>query len=369
MKKIFFSMLTFLAFSAGSSAQTVSVAGDVEALAGESVSVALHITGADAMTSNRFVITLPTGITLSGVKATEAWAGLFSVNKESGEFSSIVSSDNALTGEADIATVTLTVAEGTALGTYPVTIGGTRVNGTSLDTEAAFNVKVVSAHSVVLDELSTEAPAAAMGVNVVVKRTIYAGEWSTICLPFAMTAEQVKTAFGEDVELGDFTGCTQDEETQKVKVNFAAATAIEANHPYIIKVASAIASFTVEGVDVAPTAEPMVQADKSKKNYNSFIGNYVNGTKVDDYGLYLMGGKFWYSKGNVACKAFRGYFVFDSVDVDYDAARLMFSFDDATGISSVKMAADNVFFDLSGRQVSEPRKGVYIKNGKKVIVK
>ena len=33
-----------------------------------------------------------------------------------------------------------------------------------------------------------------------------AGEWSTICLPFDMTAEQVQTAFGDDVALGDFTG-------------------------------------------------------------------------------------------------------------------------------------------------------------------
>ena len=39
-----------------------------------------------------------------------------------------------------------------------------------------------------------------------VKRTINANEWSTICLPFAITAEQVKGVFGDDVQLGDFTG-------------------------------------------------------------------------------------------------------------------------------------------------------------------
>ena len=372
MKKIIFSMLTFLAFSAGSSAQTISVAGDVEALAGESVSVALHIAGADAMTSNLFVITLPTGITLNGVKATEAWAGLLTVNKETGEFSSIVTSDNALTGEADIATITLTVADGVELGTYPVTIGG-RVNGVDLETEATFNVKVVNAHTVELDENATEAPTAAEGVNVKVKRTIKADEWSTIVLPFAMTAEQVKAAFGEDVRVADFTGYDFDEEADKLNVNFKDVTAIEANHPYIIKVAAAVSEFSVEGVDIAPEDEPMVQKDKSKKNYNSFIGNYVNGTTVDDYGLYLNGGKFWYSMGGAKMKAFRGYFVFDSVDVDYEesSSRMVITFGEATGIDTVTSEELKVksYYNLSGQRVGQPAKGLYIVNGKKLIVK
>ena len=53
---------------------------------------------------------------------------------------------------------------------------------------------------VVLDETSTMAPSAATGVNVQVKRTIKAGEWNTICLPFTMTKTQVEAVFGADVE-------------------------------------------------------------------------------------------------------------------------------------------------------------------------
>lgn len=54
-------------------------------------------------------------------------------------------------------------------------------------------------------------PEAAEGVNVRVKRTIKANEWSTLVLPFAMTAEQVKSAFGNDVQLADFTGVETEE--------------------------------------------------------------------------------------------------------------------------------------------------------------
>ena len=43
-----------------------------------------------------------------------------------------------------------------------------------------------------LDETSTTAPEVATGVDVRVKRTINANEWSTICLPFAMSTAQCK---------------------------------------------------------------------------------------------------------------------------------------------------------------------------------
>ena len=87
----------------------------------------------------------------------------------------------------------------------------------------------------ILDETSTTAPEAATGVDVRVKRTIKANEWSTLCLPFAMTAAQVTAAFGDAVELGDFTGCDVDDTTNDIQVHFSNVTAIEANHPYIIR--------------------------------------------------------------------------------------------------------------------------------------
>ena len=54
-------------------------------------------------------------------------------------------------------------------------------------------------------------------------------------------------------------------------------------------------------------------------------------------------------------------------------AREFFSFNEATGISAtlndnVEMINDNVY-DLQGRSVSQPTKGLYIVNGKKVIIK
>ena len=94
----------------------------------------------------------------------------------------------------------------------------------------------------ILDELSEDLPAATTEpVDVRVKRTINANQWSTICLPFAMTEEQVTAAFGTDVELADFSGATPEyegEDVVKITLNFDPVTAIEANYPYVIKVST-----------------------------------------------------------------------------------------------------------------------------------
>ena len=172
----------------------------------------------------------------------------------------------------------------------------------------------------VLDETSTTAPSAATGVDVRVRRTIKANEWSTICLPFAMTTAQVKAAFGDDVELGDFTGydTTEDDggDITGITVKFNSATAIEANHPYIIKVSAAVTEFTVDGVDVAPDDAEINKGTSRKPK--AFIGNYVAGTAVENGCLFLNGNKFWYSVGTTTIKGYRAYFNFFDLLTDFE---------------------------------------------------
>lgn len=234
----------------------------------------------------------------------------------------------------------------------------------------------------VLDELSTEAPEAANGVDVRVRRTIKANEWSTICLPFAMTAEQVTAAFGNDVHLGDFTGCTVDDETENITVNFAEVTAIEANHPYIIKVKSLVEEFTVDGVDITSEEEPVIDKDEvttgsgrnKKTTYNSFIGNYVYGTLVPDYGLFLANNQFWFSTGETVIKAFRGYFDLATAGAEYDeseAVRIAIAFEDqTTGVTTLsRIPVATGTYSLSGQRVEKLGKGLYIVNGRKMVIK
>jgi hypothetical protein len=229
----------------------------------------------------------------------------------------------------------------------------------------------------ILDETSTTAPAAATGVDVRVKRTLTANQWNTICLPFAMSEAQCKAAFGDDVELADFTSWSSEEDGEgdivAINVGFTPVTAIEANHPYIIKVSSAITSFTADAVNIDPEEEPSVQVGKKKAEKGFLTGTYVANFTVPEDNLFLSGGKFWYSKGLTKMKAFRAYFEFADVlaSVEGSSAPVFISFDGGTtGINNVKQTVgDNKYYNLSGQQVENPGKGLYIQNGKKVIIK
>lgn len=241
----------------------------------------------------------------------------------------------------------------------------------------------------VLDETSTVVPESGTNVDVLVKRTINANQWSTICLPFAMTEAQVKEAFGEDVRLGDFTGYDisedNDENIVGITVNFNEVTAIEANHPYIIKVSEAVAEFTVDDVDIEPEDEPCVsfgyETGRRPVVYHpaDFIGTYV--ADFDFYhdaqkqALFLSGNKFYYATDNTQhMKAFRAYFDFDDVLDDlYDGSanvKMTVLNDDETVVENLNVGQSilDAIYDLSGRKVTRPRqRGIYITDGKKIL--
>ena len=292
----------------------------------------------------------------------------------------------------------ITNAEGTLLTIQftasPDLVSGTEIDATLFDVIAPenngtqYNLSNVSfkiiidddALDTVLDEMSTVAPTAKTNANVKVLRTIKADQWSTICLPFAMTEDQVKEAFGTDVQIQNPQSVafeTLDDDPDyiyQINVGFSPVTAIEANHPYIIKTSGNISEFNVLHVNIAPTSNPQVNVGSRK---NKMIGNYVNGMPVPDLGLFLSDNKFWYSNGSTKIKGFRGYFVFDEYLTKLDEAnsKINIVFDgDATAIENInKQNANEDIYSVSGMNVgkdaSRLQRGVYIVNGKKVVKK
>ena len=236
--------------------------------------------------------------------------------------------------------------------------------------------------NVILDENSTTAPEASVGaVNVTVNRSIKANSWSTICLPFAITAEKLTAAFGAGVEVKDFTSWSSTEDPGTgdivgITIGFTSVTAMEANHPYLIKVANAITAeegFTVDGVDIDPEDEPFIQVGKSKATRGYFTGTYVANTIVPEEALFVSNDKFYYSNGSTKMKAFRGYFELADVltSVEGAAAHIMIS-DETTGVADVRSLIsedEGEYYSIAGQKVLNPQKGIYIKNGKKVIIK
>ena len=244
----------------------------------------------------------------------------------------------------------------------------------------------VTEYRVVLDENSTVVPAEQTNVDIRVRRTISADEWSTICLPFDMTEAQVKEAFGNDVQLGDFVGAESEfddaDNVTGITVNFNDASAIEANHPYIIKVSEPVEEFTIDGVDImADEDEAYIEFDNGKSGsrrvvYSGFYGTYHAGTVLDEFTLFLSSNKFYYSDGSIKMKGYRAYFEFLDILTEIEGGPHVKIFfggdDDETGIDRIITArrAEDDAYDLSGRRVGrQPQRGIYIVNGKKVVIK
>jgi len=398
MKKLFFSIFALIGFAVSATAQTVTVA-DVEALPGETVTATLNLEApADTYTGFQLSLQFPaTGFSVEKDVAT-GWSGSINnnaINSNSGGLVKIAAGGNNTFTNASI-NLDLTVDANLSEGSYDVTVSGQFEgpdDGYGNDiitpiTNLIFKVKVVSAHTVVLDENSTTAPVAATGVNVNVKRTITAGNWSTICLPFAMTEAQVKAAFGDDVALGDFKGWKAEYDDADavvgINVSFEQKTEIEANHPYIIKTSSSYTDFTVDGVNIKPEVEPAVSVGRiNKGTLGSFTGSYVP-VAIDEECLFLNANKFWYSKGNTQMKGYRAYFYFQVTLADYggtSSARVKMSITDGDGKTTnidprtMQTIEDGKVYNMNGQYVGKAEdanslpKGIYIVNGKKKVIK
>jgi hypothetical protein len=231
-------------------------------------------------------------------------------------------------------------------------------------------------------------------VDIVVQRTIKAGQWSTICLPFAMTEEQTKAAFGDDVQLMDFVDyeTVEDDATGdifQIIVNFEEVDlsgGFEANHPYVIKVSGEndITEFEVNSTIEPDEEDACVIYDngltgKKRIIYGWFQGTYHAQTVVPENGLFISNDQFWYSTGLTKMKAFRAYFEFDDVLTSIEDAgtniAMNFEENQSSGISekvSVKSEKSaEGWHTVDGRRLNgtPTQKGVYIKNGKKIIIK
>ena len=296
---------------------------------------------------------------------------------------------NVPVGDGEIAKVIVTTENTMVLGSYSVFVKNILLVSKDNDSKEVEEVSTMITVTepedtrTVLDENSTTVPAAATNVDVRVKRTIKAKEWSTICLPFAMTEAQVKEAFGDDVLLGDFVGAESEfdeaDNVTGIAVSFDEASAIEANHPYVIKVSQPVEEFTVDGVNiVADEDEAYIEFDNGKSGsrrvvYSGFYGTYHAGTVLDEFTLFLNDNKFWYSTGQTKMKAFRAYFAFLDVLTDVENAASVIEFkmnlDGATGLRTIDHSSltNDHYYNLAGQRVGRNYKGIVVTKGKKAL--
>ena len=207
------------------------------------------------------------------------------------------------------------------------------------------------------------------------KRSFPGGQKSTVCLPFALSEEQVTAVKEKGCAIEVLSGYNAD----KSSVKFTDVTTMAAHTPYLVTVTGEmpVALFDgLTGIEADLTAMPtdVVQEPLSMK------GSYEKSTISSETGLAryaydVADGSFVRIGSNATLLPYRAYLELASSTA---ASRLVISDDETTGIGNLNVNVnDNLngdgnatFSDLQGRRIDEAdAKGVYIKNGRKFIKK
>ena len=251
-------------------------------------------------------------------------------------------------------------------------------------TKITVTVKVPVAKDFTLDEKEVNEIEDWENSNVTVKRTFYKdGDWNTLCLPFDVSAEEVKAAFGSDAQLRQVDKANSKDNT----VAFTTATAIKAGVPYLIKFDKLAENadqpeefnHTFEGVTLTKKVEYSVLAD-----FNIiFAGSYSAFTPEDFLKEYntcdvvaSMAAANTLKKvyAGTTIKGLRAVFGLAS-SVQPQAVNVIID-GTATGIGDLHVdgttVANGRVYNLNGQCVGTSleglKAGVYIQNGKKVII-
>ena len=210
--------------------------------------------------------------------------------------------------------------------------------------------------------------------------------WNAICLPFSMTEQQVRSAFGEDARIAEFKKVEESGKKDVALFGMHYYQLITAGKPCLIKPSQVSETYTIEGVTI-DAEEALTVADSNKKF--DFVGTYAPTTMpVNSHFLGSNDGKLYYI---TAAKDISGLKAFlKPVENNPAGAKLSIAFDstvndqdnNTTGIEAIKdytdqdaanSSANKGIYNINGQFMgTNPAilpQGIYVKDGKKFIVK
>lgn len=209
--------------------------------------------------------------------------------------------------------------------------------------------------------------AASKGSNVSYDRNFIQDQPSTICLPFALTADELDKV-GKAYTLSAVSGST---------ATFTPVQEIKAYTPYLL-IPSASGKL-LENIDATKniTAVP-ADAKTSVSGSYSFVGTLQAKESVKQEGMEIYGfsakdGKFVHASDKASIDAFRAYIAVPTPALSTAASRSIdIDFGGTTGINEIQNAQSSsaaATYDVAGKRVGKNYKGVVICNGKKMIQK
>ena len=239
--------------------------------------------------------------------------------------------------------------------------------------------------------------------TITLDRSFTANKWNTICLPFTMTEREVENVFGNGTELIILDRVNVDEGHAQIFMTYHEIQNILAGYPYLIKPTQNVDHIEVHNKAIDPAQQVMEFTNNgyTSKGVSGFCNPQVFSSSLTGMAsdvtasayltagdIYLSNNTLYISRGQSFLKGYRSYLKKED-DGSAPAKSVSFNYfkaweeDEVTAIKVCEMSDEaldsfetkkmNGVFSVTGQKVSNTlnglTKGIYIFNGRKVIVK
>ncbi len=194
-------------------------------------------------------------------------------------------------------------------------------------------------------------------------RTFSSSKWNTLCAPFA-----IPTSAFDEIKVLDAITVNGD----NVSMSFAdASETVAAGTPCLVKPTDDDYTLTVTNVALDPAQTAGTTTKESGTTSVNFVGTFAGTslTSSNTDAWVVSNNNLYNVNSNVTVGAYRAYF---TVETTSPVKALFFDFEGgADAIKNVETdnMKDATIFNLAGQRVNKAQKGIYIVNGKKVLVK
>ena len=229
------------------------------------------------------------------------------------------------------------------------------------------------------EDLTASLPGTALAdQTITLDRKVYSG-WNTFCVPFALTQAQLEEAYGSGAVAKYLSGVTTDGAAATLHFTPEEGGGIKANKAYLLYLTTDVTEAkTFSGVTLERAGDcttTVTAADGGDYTFQGILAPTALETNDRQYFLNSAGTAFVLPLNNTSqMKATRAYIIVPKATGSVQGRQYSFDFNGTTtGIDNVNISGledGGAWYTISGIRINRPAaKGVYIHNGRKVIVK
>ena len=211
--------------------------------------------------------------------------------------------------------------------------------------------------------------------DVTLTRTLATGSWNTFAAPFNVSSTMLgylTSQYGMSVK--QLASTTLENEGKTLMLTFTDATEMVAGTPYLVKVTTDF-DFSAQALPDVVISKELHPVTTTYADFIPTLGKTtIDGVDAENI-LFVAAGNLLKHPAEMPAdmKGFRAYFQLNGVAAEARSFSMDLGDGEITGIKAIdngQLTIDNDrYYDLQGRKVNAAQKGVYIQNGKKVIIK